>query len=397
MRARLAAALLALVLLPATADAADWPQEGYSPQQARFNSAENTLGPSNVDRLEHAWSHDAPEFAGQTIVARGRVHFGYGGGFFAVDGRTRTLSAATGRVLWDVPGGRAGSTPAYAYGRIYSATQTGAVRILDPATGAVRRVMHTDNEVVTSPTVARGAVYVASYSDEPIIDKPDPTVHAFDAKTGAELWKAVIPDIELESSTSANTVAYGGGRVFVPLDDHSDTRVVALDALTGALRWTSPLFFKEYNGGQPVLARGRIYMPVGNRQGFLRVLRASDGRVIGERPGGNQGTAFADGVGYSLNTDEGALYAWREAPFQPLFSDPDGQAAPTLANGVLFTSGGGFFDPGRLVALDAITGARLASVETPGDRNVGFQLSVADGMVFASGGTGIDAFRLGPP
>jgi outer membrane protein assembly factor BamB len=289
-------------------------------------------------------------------------------------------------------------TPAYAYGRVYAGTDDGRLRVLDPATGAVRRTAGTTHALVSSPTVAAGVVYVVSQARRAGIQ---PVLHAFHAKTLAELWETPVLGLGPESAGIGHAPIYARGTAFVSVDDvgTSETRVFAFDAATGAQRWVSDPLFTDVPGGQPGIMRGRIYLSISDGERFLAVLRSSDGRFIGLRPGGAGGTALGNGRGYSVALNTPALRAWRESPFAELFEREFADGPPALVNGVLFTTVPDFslspFGSG-LAALDPRTGAELALLDPAAGEFGTHGLAVADAMVFTAHANRLRAYALGP-
>lgn len=223
------------------------------------------------------------------------------------------------------------------------------------------------------PVVAGGRLYVVD---------PGATVHAFDAVTGASLWRHRIGEEQRDGQRSR----FGGGvsvESGVAYATSGLGDVVALDAVTGAVRWTvrpaGPL------RGAPTIAFGNIFVMSQDNQ--LIALRASDGNrewqeggtiapgsVFGvAAPAAGQGTIVA---GFST----GELYAYRYENGRNLWGDAlartsisvsvstltDIDASPVVDRGRVFAIGQG----GRMAGYELLTGQRLwemniAGVSTP--------------------------------
>ncbi len=223
------------------------------------------------------------------------------------------------------------------------------------------------------PVVAGGRLYVVD---------PTATVHAFDATTGASLWRHQIGEQQRDGQRSrfGGGVSAEGDAVYAT-SGRGD--VVALEASTGAVRWTvrpaGPL------RGAPTIAFGNIYVMSQDNQLFA--LRASDGNrewqeggttapgsVYGvAAPAAGQGTIVA---GFST----GELYAYRYENGRNLWGDAlartsisvsvstltDIDASPVVDRGRVFAIGQG----GRMAGYELLTGQRLwemniAGVSTP--------------------------------
>lgn len=91
--------LAMLLLAPgaATAQDGDWPMYNHDAAGSRFNSAETTLGASNVGNAKVVWNFQIPDagVSGTPAVVGGRV--------FAGDsaGRVWAVSASDGKPIWN--------------------------------------------------------------------------------------------------------------------------------------------------------------------------------------------------------------------------------------------------------------------------------------------------------
>jgi outer membrane protein assembly factor BamB len=187
----------------------------------------------------------------------------------------------------------------------------------------------------SSPVVADGSVYLVTVNGR---------LNALDAATGETLWTVAIGD------DTRSTPAVADGRVFVGGGQGGVFR--ALDANTGTPLWT-------YETGDwltyaaPTVVDGVVFF----------------------------GTGFANGPGgwvYALDAATGAL-RWRTFVGSQIFF------APAIGGGLVFAAS---YDEQRLVALDALTGAAVWSLDRDGDTFLAMP-SYADGVLYATT-TGLD-------
>ncbi len=206
-------------------------------------------------------------------------------------------------------------------------------------------------------------------------------IYAFDAQTGARLWRHDI-DVsgDLRDATFGGGAAYDNGRVYAT---NGVGDVVALDAQTGAEIWrvkpAGPL------RGSPTLAFNEVFVMTQDNQVFA--LDTDDGSIVWQRaaasgqsgvfgvaaPAAGQGTVVA---GFS----SGELVAYRYENGRELWSDAlartsistqvgtltDVDADPIIDQGRVYALGQG----GRMAAYELLTGQRiweltLAGISTP--------------------------------
>jgi glucose dehydrogenase len=183
----------------------DWLSYGRDLGNQRYSPLDE-INASNVSRLALAWRHDTrpaplPRYEGlfkqesSPIVVDGVLYYTYPGPqVFAVDG-------ATGRELWRFATANNGPIKlccgpnnrgvGYANGRVFVATLDARVIALDAKTGAQawesRAASGADGYSFTmAPLVADGKVIVGVAGGEFEIRG---FVDAYDAKTGARLWR----------------------------------------------------------------------------------------------------------------------------------------------------------------------------------------------------------------
>jgi eukaryotic-like serine/threonine-protein kinase len=203
------------------------------------------------------------------------------------------------------------SSPAIAGGSLYVGSSDHCLYALDLATGAQKWRFKSEGRITSSPAVSAGLVYFGSY---------DGNFYAVDAATGQLKWKfktegerrfaakhlhgaepasETMPD-PFDSFLSSPLI-WGGGVYF----GSGDTNVYALDAATGTLKWK----FKtgDVVHASPAISGGKLF--VGSWDSYFYALDAENGKEIwrfktGEDPdihnqvGIQSSAAVADGVVY---------------------------------------------------------------------------------------------------
>src|SRR5215472_12215406 len=136
----------------------NWVQAEFDAGHTVHNKYENVLNPSNVGRLELAWTAQvAGGFEGTPIVAGGRVYIA--GSF---DNKMHAFDEVTGVELWasqeDFPGHCAAAD-----GLVFSEVLGGRLRAYDAETGAV--AWTTQNHYFNFwPTVGAHVLYIPDFS-----------------------------------------------------------------------------------------------------------------------------------------------------------------------------------------------------------------------------------------
>ena len=257
------------------------------------------------------------------------------------------LTALLITVFLICPTVRAQDSPMFRNDPAHSGTYYGGV----PQLHKVKWTFHTRGEVVSSPAIVNGTVYIGSN---------DSNLYAIDAKTGIQKWlfaaKARIP----------SSPAVADGRVYFGSYDGS---FYALDAVTGKLQWTFN------NAGERRYAGTHLHgsLPAAETMPDPFDVYLSSPTVW------DNAVYFGSGDGnvYSLDAATGSL-RWK-------FKTGDVvHASPAIVDGKLYI---GSWDS-YFYALDAATGKELWRFKTGEDpdmhNQVGIQSSatVADGTVY---------------
>jgi outer membrane protein assembly factor BamB len=308
------AAVLALVLLvvigmaPITGQ--DYPQwRGAN----RDGAATFNTPPAWPDQLTRQWQVDVGTGYAAPIVVRDRV---YAFSRQGEDEVMRALDAANGKTIWETRynasykpnpaatrthGTGPKSTPAFADGRLYTLGMTGAVTAFDAATGkqlwqkpggSVEPLYHT----ALSPLVDRGLVIVH------VGGHNNGALTAFDARTGEVKWSWHGDGPAYGSPIAAEL---GGTRQIVTF---TQDNLVGVSAANGELLWRRPYTVRSTRNavtpivhGQTIIVSG-LGMPV---TGF-RVLNR-DGKWSFEDSWANNDVSMDMSTGVLIGT---ALYGF---------------------------------------------------------------------------------------
>ncbi|WP_225335362.1 outer membrane protein assembly factor BamB family protein [Halomicrobium urmianum] len=205
-----------------------------------------------------AWTYEASgPFWGSPVVAEDAVFIG------GTDGALYALDAETGDRQWAfATDHRVEGAPAYADGTVYVGSYDTRVYAVDAASGEERWNRALGGLIRGSPTVRDDTVFIGVgchnlacswYADEADVTQ-DGWVYALDAASGETRWKYPVGD------EVVSTPAVDEGTVYVGA---SDATMYALAADTGDVEWTydvndmiwsSPalafgtLFFADWNG-----------------------------------------------------------------------------------------------------------------------------------------------------
>lgn len=209
----------------------------------------------------------------------------------------------------------------------------GVLTAVDLASGRARWGARLPSALVARPALARaGQREIVAVADD------EGHAGAFDAASGAPLWKR-----DLGGPVGEGVAAIEGGAPAFVFPTLAGTLarggLVCLDAQSGALRWRFPADARAQSAGLalPAVANGRVFW--GNDEGFVVALDAATGRKIWK--------SFAAPRPLSQGALSGGASA---APGQSLVTL---RGAPVLSDGCVVVGG----NDGWLRAFDAATGA----------------------------------------
>lgn len=228
---------------------------GDSPATASENDGEGVdrsgaLFALDSETGERLWSFEVADWISTApAVVDGLVYFGDDAG------TVRALDAETGEERWSFPvGSPVFSSPTVANGTLYFGA-AGRLYALDVATGEAYWTFDLRwPEVKSSPAVADGTVFVGCSGGvgciEENCDVPEhtATLHAVDARHGAEAWKYEIDHDVRSSPAVADGVVYlgcAGG-------------VSAVQAGSGREAWR--VDFGSYVDSSPAIADGKVFV-----------------------------------------------------------------------------------------------------------------------------------------
>lgn len=291
-------------------------------------------------------------------------------------------------------GGQVISSPAVAGGVIYVGSTDRNLYALDAATGAEKWKFTTGSAVVSSPAVSGNSVYFESY---------DGFFYALDTATGKLEWKfetanerrfeakhlhGLLPAAEIMPDPwdfFLSSPAVWQGAVYF---GSGDGNVYALDAATGAKKWS----FKtgDVVHSSPAIAGGMLY--IGSWDGYFYALDAATGEkkwsfktgddpAIHNHVGIQSSPVVADGTVY-FGCRDANVYALDAATGKEkwVYSTRGSWVnnSPVVYDGKVYF---GWSLPGRLEAVDAKAGERVSTVDTKVP--MFSSMAISDGMIYA--------------
>jgi len=375
----------------------DWPQFHYDIVHTGFS-------PSGApDTNETLWiSDDISAIGGtSTVVADGKV-FAYGGptGWSGGDGVLYCLDESTGAMLWNVsipePEWGSWSSPAYHDGRLFTSTgiETGCY---NAATGDLIWAFENptgEPPVNGGPVVADGKVLCNDWQAG--------HYYCLDEETGELLWTFTEEQTgQWGVGYTQGVPAYEGGKFYITTWIYIGGNVYCIDADTGDVIWnqTTPLD----TCGSPAVVAGTVYVTNYNFFGddaAIYAMDAGNGDILWNHTiqrtdstpavaygnvyvtGGAKG--FSDVQTYCFNATTGDL-VWETSAADAIGA---WTCSVAVADGKVFVgTEGGWFDYAGTYALDAFTGDVIWSYPEGGASP-----AVADGTVFTIGGGKVYAF-----
>ncbi len=437
-----------------------WTMYGRDLAGSHYNPDEKLLTPATVSKLKPKWVFETGgDVSSQPTIVDGVVYFG------SWDGKQYAVDAKTGAKIWEFEAGlpsRSGS--AYNGGVLYFGDAAGRLYALDAKTGKqmwrVKIDPHPGNVATSAPIYHNGRVYIGVSSREELMMMGNPKyecctfrggVAAFDAKTGAQVWRFYTIPVEAteqgKDKQGRRILGPSGIGVWSTVAIHPETKrlylttgneytkpgskysdaIIALDLDTGKEVWTYQAKPNDtWNGnclgnpeecGEdhdfgtiPVTFKGpggRMLIGAGAKSGWFFALDLKTGKEVWKTevgPGGLLGGiefgASTDGervyVGISNHPKQGSVSALDGATgkivWQTLSPDNKANFGPitvtgTGANRVVWAGSSGNF----IRAYDAKTGKILWEYDTGGA--VGGGPTVLDGVLYI--GSGYQNLRVG--
>lgn len=270
-----------------------------------FGSFDRHVYALDAQTGEERWTHDTGAIVRSSpTIVDGAVYVGAGCHNLIceayAEGESRgwiySLDADTGERRWrHETGAEVVSSPAVASGSVYVGSSDAHLYALDVSNGEVRWRHEIGDWVWSSPSVVDGDVYFAGW---------DATVYAVDSATGEERWSDWVEEEDYVSGSTAvddDTVYIGTtpDRGIEPTPSGEERRgtVYGFDRETGDRRWTFQTDAPEI-GSSPAVSEDRLYIGAhaqagnaegtgvyalttdGEREWFFEV----DGRGVGSSP-----------------------------------------------------------------------------------------------------------------
>ena len=284
-------------------------------------------------------------------------------------GSSTSVAPTTNRTLWTyTTGGQVLSSPAVSGGIVFVGSNDGKVYALNATTGTQIWNYTTGNYVYSSPAVSDGAVYVGSN---------DGKVYALNATTGGKIWNYTT------SGSVQSSPAVSGGIVFI---GSFDGKVYALNATTGTQIWNYTTGIPGRVNSSPAVSGGVVY--VGSYDNNVYALNATTGGKIWNYTTASwvfSSAAVSGGVVYvgSYDNNVYALNATTGGKIWNYTTDASIiMSSPAVSGGVVFI---GSYD-GKVYALNATTGTQIWNYAT--GNYVYSSPAVSDGAVYVGSSNG---------
>lgn len=267
------------------------------------------------------------------------------------------------------------SSPAVVDGKVYVGSKDNNVYCLNAATGVLLWQYNTTHLVCSSPAVSGNRVYVGT-NDLPGLNGNK--LYCLNASTGEKLWEYTTGDDPLMYGVHSSP-AVAQGQVYVGSGDH---KVYCFDAVTGEKLWEFLTAMQV--GSSPAVVHGKVY--IGSQDGNVYCLNATTGTQIWCYPTQGQiesSPAVIDGkvyIGsarmYCLDADTGA-HIW---DCQPNFL----YSSSAVWNNRIYC---GSID--RVYCLNATNGLLIWQYQVgPGDGGMWSSPAIADAKVYVGGRDG---------
>jgi outer membrane protein assembly factor BamB len=269
----------------------------------------------------------------------------------------RALDVADGKLVWSTRIGKVGNPdqqPAYPGARSTPTVDAGILYALGSDGDLVALGAHNGNVVWKKNlrTEFGGVPGIWAYAESPLVDGETLIVTpggktslvALNKKTGAVIWRSVVPGAEPAGYASIAIARTGGIKQYVTFLEKG---LVGIDAATGGMLWRDNRTAEgsAANIPTPVVGDGFVYHATSQIGGALVRLSLSQGKVVAQPayaekrlPGANGGTILIDGHFYGTNSQslmciEAAtgVVKWQERGI--------GTASLAVADGLLYLHG----------------------------------------------------------
>ncbi len=352
---------------------------GFNAQHTRVNPYEKILTSANVSQLVQAWKAATGGGIGSAATVANGIVYINSNDVNSHNGYMYALHVNTGAIIWKAYIGSYdfGCAPTVANGVVYMGSFDDNLYAFNARTGATLWKAPTRGRIGSSPTLVNGVIYVGS---------DDGTLYAFNASNGTNIW-SVPTGSDIRSSP-----AVANGVVYVGSGDHN---LYAINADNGSIRWTFTTGDQVISS--PTVANGFVY--VGSNDHTLYAFNANTGAVLWKAPTGGRimsSPAIANGIVY-IGSEDNTLYALDALKGTRLWTASTRSAinsSPTIANGVLYIGS----NDHKLYAFNA-SGCGSVSCSPLWTASTGDQVAssptVANGVVYIGSNDGhLYAFHL---
>jgi eukaryotic-like serine/threonine-protein kinase len=273
-------------------------------------------------------------------------------------------------------GGEVISSPAVVDGVVYVGSNDGRLYAIDEATGSLKWKFATGARIASSPAVEDGVVYFGSY---------DGNFYAVDAATGKVRWKFKNAGERRYAATHLHGTLPAGETMPDPLDVYlsspavwkgvvyfgsGDGNVYALDAASGAEKWRFQT--GDVVHASPAIVDGRLF--VGSWDTYFYALDAGTGVEVWRfKTGDDPAIHNQVGIQSSATVVNGVVYfGCRDSKFYALDATTGKQmwmfpnkgswviTSPVVQDGKVYMATS---DTALLHALDAKTGESIYSIK----------------------------------
>lgn len=167
-----------------------------------FGSFDHTLYAVAIDKGKIQW-----KFKTRWHIAHEPTVLGEDVYCCSEDRSVYALNAQTGKELWKFSAGEIVTALAVTDDIVCFGIWAGQIIALDRKSGQERWRFETEDEVLSSPSIAQGIVYFGDGD----FREPGGRIYALDLQTGRELWRIETPNRIWSDSVIANGVLYVGG------------------------------------------------------------------------------------------------------------------------------------------------------------------------------------------
>ena len=288
-------------------------------------------------------------------------------------GATPASAPSSPSQMWKFPTGSfVYSSPAVADGLVFVASYDTNVYAIDEYSGQQKWAFYTGSVLFSSPAIANGVVYVGSRNGG--------IMYALDEQTGSEIWGRGYLNYFIASSP-----VVADGKVFYSSWCSSSCfqngQFVARDAATGAVVWANATLPSSTLSSSPAVDSGRVFF--GLDDGSVTALNETDGKAIWRVvPGGSatirNALTVANGRIYVGSSNR--FFALNEMTGATVWSFNTGNSNSTSAvvsNGIVYFGTG----RGNLYAVNATTGTQSWVATTGASVSSSPALSLGSNMI----------------